>query len=138
SASVSVPENTIAVTTVTATDADLPAQGFTYALSGPDAARFAISAGGVLTFVTAPDYESPADVGADNVYNVSVTVTDSGTPALSTSQVLAVSVTPVNDNAPVITSNGGGGNASVSVAENTTAVTTVTATDADRPVQTLT
>ncbi len=32
---------------------------------------------------------------------------------------------------PVITSNGGGDNAAVSVPENTTPVTTVTATDAD-------
>ena len=37
-------------------------------------------------------------------------------------------VSPVND-APVITSNGGGDIAGVSVAENTAAVTTVTATD---------
>ena len=49
-----------------------------------------------------------------------------------------MTVTPVNDNTPVITSNGGGATAAVSVAENTTAVTTVTATDADLPAQTLT
>ncbi len=41
-----------------------------------------------------------------------------------------IAVTAVND-APVITSNGGGATASVSVAETSTAVTTVTATDAD-------
>jgi hypothetical protein len=39
---------------------------------------------------------------------------------------------PANDNAPVITSG-----ATASVAENTTAVMTVTATDADLPAQTL-
>ena len=44
----------------------------------------------------------------------------------------------VNDNNPVITSNGGGASAAVNVAENSTAVTTVTATDADLPGQTLT
>ena len=37
----------------------------------------------------------------------------------------------MNDNAPVITSDGGGASAAINVAENTTAVTTVTATDAD-------
>ena len=58
--------------------------------------------------------------------------------AAPTRQAIAVTVTPVNDNAPVITCNGGGATASVNVAENTTAVTTVTATDADLPAQTLT
>ena len=38
----------------------------------------------------------------------------------------------------MITSNGGGTPAEVSLNENTTAVTTVTATDADLPPQTLT
>ncbi|MGB9367492.1 MAG: Ig-like domain-containing protein, partial [Xanthobacteraceae bacterium] len=41
-----------------------------------------------------------------------------------------ITVAPVND-APVINSNGGGNNAAVSVLENTTAVTTVHATDVD-------
>src|SRR5215470_1866097 len=44
---------------------------------------------------------------------------------------VVVSIADGNDNAPIITSNGGGASASISVAENTTAVTTVTATDAD-------
>ncbi len=43
----------------------------------------------------------------------------------------------VND-APVITSNGGGATAAVNAAENQTAVTTVKATDGDLPPQTLT
>ena len=49
-----------------------------------------------------------------------------------------MTVTAVNDNTPVITSDGGGATAALNVAENTTAVTTVTATDADLPAQTLT
>ena len=49
-----------------------------------------------------------------------------------------INVLPVNDNTPVITSDGGGANAAVNVAENSTAVTTVTATDADLPAETLT
>ncbi len=44
-----------------------------------------------------------------------------------------MTVTDVNDLAPVITSNGGGASASLNVAENATAVTTVTATDVDGP-----
>ncbi len=59
------------------------------------------------------------------------TSTNGGTSAFSsTTDVIDVSVTPVND-APVLTSNGGGATASVSAAENQTAVTTVTATDPD-------
>ena len=46
-------------------------------------------------------------------------------------QTITVTVTDVNDNAPVITSNGGGATADVNAAENQTAVTTITATDAD-------
>ena len=128
-ASVSVAENTTAVTTVTASDADAGST-LTYSIiGGADAAKFTINAAtGALAFVAAPDYETPTDAGANNVYDVTVQVSD-GT--LTDSQAIAVTVTNVNDNAPVISSNGGGATASVSIAENTTAVTTVTATDAD-------
>ncbi len=137
SATTSIAENTTAVTTVTATDADLPAQTLTSAISGgADAALFTInSSSGALSFLSAPDFESPTDVGGNNVYDVQVTVSDGA--GLTDSQDIAVTVTAVNDNNPVITSNGGGASATTSIAENATAVTTVTATDADLPVQTL-
>ena len=136
-ASVNVNENDTAVTTVTATDADLPAQTLTYSIAGgADAAFFAIDSNtGALTFLAAPDYETPADANGDNVYEVTVQVSDG---ALTDTQAISVTVQPVNDNNPVITSDGGGATASVNVNENATAVTTVTATDADLPVQTLT
>ena len=137
SASSSVAENTTAVTTVTATDADLPAQTLTFSVSGgADAAKFSINIlSGVLTFTIAPNFEAPTDSGANNIYDLIVQVSDGTT---TDTQNIAVSVTAVNDNAPVITSNGGGASASISVVENTTAITTVTATDADLPAQTLT
>jgi hypothetical protein len=52
-----VAENTTAVMTVTATDADLPAQTLTYSIvGGADAAKFAInSSTGALSFATAPE-----------------------------------------------------------------------------------
>ncbi|HHJ40449.1 MAG: hypothetical protein AXA67_08385 [Methylothermaceae bacteria B42] len=50
--------------------------------------------------------------------------------AVAHSVLVTLSVTPVND-APIITSNGGGATAAVNVAENQTPVTTVTATDMD-------
>ncbi len=123
SASVNVAENTTAVTTVTATDADTNTT-FTYSIiGGADAAKFAINAStGVLTFVSEPDYENPTDADADNVYDVTVQVSD----GLNTdNQALAVNVTNVNE-APTVTSG-----ATASVPENTTAVMTVTASDPD-------
>ena len=135
-ASISVAENTAAVTTVAATDVDLPAQTLSYSIvGGADAAKFSIVSGtGALSFISAPNFEAPADSGTNNVYDVIVRASD-GT--LFDDQAIAVTVTCVNDNSPVITSNGGGTTASVNVAENTAAVTTVVATDADLPTQTL-
>ncbi|MBP5078223.1 type I secretion C-terminal target domain-containing protein, partial [Pseudomonas chlororaphis] len=135
-ASVNVAENSTAVTTVAATDVDLPAQTLSYSIvGGADAAKFSIVSGtGALNFISAPNFEAPTDSGTNNVYDVIVRASD-GT--LFDDQAIAVTVTGVNDNSPVITSNGGGATASVNVAENTTAVTTVVATDADLPAQTL-
>ncbi|MFZ2651434.1 MAG: DUF4347 domain-containing protein, partial [Burkholderiaceae bacterium] len=100
SASVNVAENSTTVTTVTATDADLPAQTLSYSISGTDSARFTIdSSTGVLRFATAPNFEAPTDSGGDNVYDVTVHVSD-GT--LSDSQDIAVTVTNFNE-APVNT-----------------------------------
>jgi len=137
-AAVSIAENTTAVTTVTANDADMPPQTLTYSIAGgDDGARFSIdSTTGVLTFLSAPDFESPLDADADNVYEVTIQVSDGA--GGSDTQGISVTVTPVNDNSPMITSGGGGATASIIVAENATAVTIVTATDADLPAQTLT
>ena len=98
-ASVSVIENSSAVTTFSATDADA-GQAVTYSITGgADAALFAIgSATGVLTFAAAPDFEAPADTNADSVYEVIVGATDNGNPPKSATQTLTVTVTNVADN----------------------------------------
>jgi hypothetical protein len=128
----SVLENSAAVGTVAATDADRPVQNLTYSVTGgADAAKFALSGAGVVTFVTAPDFEVPTDAGGNNVYDLQVTA-DDGNGGL-TVQNIAVTVTSVNDNVPIFTSL-----ATFSVLENSAAVGTVAATDADRPVQNLT
>ena len=129
-ADVSYAENaTTAVTTVTATDADA-GQTVTFTLTGgADAGLFTLSHTGELTFTTAPDFEVPTDAGTDNVYEVIVTVTDNATPEMTATQALTITVTDVNDNAPVFS---GEATATVAYAENaTTAVTTVVASDAD-------
>ena len=53
-------------------DADMA----TWTLEGADAGEFDISSGGELTFVSAPDYENPADADMDNTYMVTVKATD--------------------------------------------------------------
>ena len=128
-AAVSPAENQTGVTDVDAADADL--DPLTYSISGgADSARFAIdSSTGVLTFLVAPDFEAPADVGLNNVYDVVVSVVDGN--GGSDSQAIAVTVQNVNEFPPVISSNGGGPTASIAGPENSTAVTTVAATDGD-------
>lgn len=93
-AAISVAENTAAVTTVVASDIDAGTT-LTYSLSGTDAALFDIDAStGALTFKKAPNFETPADAGSDNVYDVVVTASDEFT---SDSQAIAVTVTDVAD-----------------------------------------
>ena len=74
-------------------------------------------------FIAAPDYENPTDFDADGIYDVTVTVDDNA-GGIDT-QAISVTVTDQND-APVITSDGGGPTAAINAAENQTAVTTVT------------
>jgi len=127
-AAISVAENTTAVTTVTATDPDAgPAPIFSI-VGGADQLKFSIDATtGALAFVSAPNFEAPGDAGANNTYEVVVRASDG---SLDDDQTITVTVTNANE-APTITSNGAGPTAAVSVAENTTAVTTVAATDPD-------
>ena len=73
----------------------------TYTLSGDDAALFDIDADGKVTFKAAPDFEAPADLDHNNVYKVIVTADDGVT---STPKNVAITVTDVNDKAPVFTS----------------------------------
>ena len=127
-ASINVAENQTAVTTVTSTDVDAGATKTFSITGGADQNLFQIDANtGVITFKSAPNYQNKADSGNDGVYDVIVQVTDG---SLTDTQTLAITVTDVNE-APTITSNGGGDTASINVAENQTAVTTVTSTDVD-------
>ena len=126
--STSVPENTLAVLTVTSSDVDGDIS--TYSISGgADGGLFAINGvTGDLTFLAAPNFESPGDSDTDNVYQLQVTADDgNGGSAI---QSLSVTVTDVNGD-PTITSA-----SSTSVPENTLAVLTVTSSDVDGDVPT--
>ncbi len=130
-ATFNVTEDSTAVGAIVANDADLPAQPVTYTISGGvDQAKFSITSGGVLTFISAPDAQFPTDADANNVYNLQVTASDGGGGV--SVQSIAVTVTSSNFHAPVFTSA-----STFSVAENTIAVGTTVATDSDTPVQTV-
>jgi hypothetical protein len=130
SAAVTINESASEVTTVTVVDPQLPTQYVTYTLSGPDASLFNISPNGVLTFITPPDFENPADVDGDNVYEVTVIAQDSGVPSstgLTDSQTLTITVANVNES-PTIAPQ------TFSIPENSaigTTVGTVVASDVD-------
>ena len=96
----SVPENQIEVINVEATDAEGETEnggGLTYSITGgEDQERFTINENsGEVTFIDAPDFENPVDANTDNIYNLEVTVTDSGD--LTDVQSLEVTVTNVID-----------------------------------------
>jgi Bacterial Ig domain/Cadherin-like beta sandwich domain/HYR domain/Galactose oxidase, central domain/Kelch motif/Regulator of chromosome condensation (RCC1) repeat len=93
----SVEENSTLAGAVVAEDASLLPQQLAYTLSGPDAAKLSITDDGILFFNVPSDYENPSDAGMNNVYNVTVTVADTGAPAMSTTQALTITVTNVNE-----------------------------------------
>ena len=90
---ITLPENTQAVTTITATDGDTD-DTLTYTLSNDDAMLFEINNAGELIFQDEyiPDYDNPrnamgeTDPNADQEYSVLVTVSDGISP-VSTQQI---------------------------------------------------
>jgi len=122
-----ISENTTGPNPITALDPDAGAN-LTYSIiGGADAALFTINGAGVLSLINPPNFEAPADQNGDNVYQVVVQVSDG---LLTDSQTINLTVTNANE-APVITSDGGGTNGTVSVAEGSRSATTVTAIDPD-------
>ena len=91
----SVQENSIIAATLTAVDGELDPLSFAI-VGGIDAARFTVDENtGVLSFVQPPDFEAPADDGGDNVYDLTVSVTDSTAPPVE--QTITVTVTDIID-----------------------------------------
>ncbi|GIT10660.1 MAG: hypothetical protein CM1200mP32_01530 [Methanobacteriota archaeon] len=131
-ASVSVAEGGTAVASYDLTDPDstdpLDTNGCTD--SGDDAADFTPTRTDgdtcTIAFAATTDYESPADTGTNNVYNVNLIGTDAGSN--SDTIALTITVTDGNDNAPVFSA---GATASANIAEGTTTVADYDLTDAD-------
>ena len=118
----SVAENTTAIGTVTATDAD--GDSLAYFIQGDDSSLVTLT-GNTLAFASAPDFEAPADANSDNVYEVTVIVSDGSS---KDAKDLEISVTNVNEGPQLIV------NSAYSVAENTTTVATATVSDASSAV----
>ena len=55
---------------------DIEGDALSYSLSGVDAALFSISGSGLLSFINKTRFVAPKDSGKDNVYNITVLVSD--------------------------------------------------------------
>src|SRR5207237_44936 len=109
---------------------DVDNDPLTFALAGANGGAahgtVSLNANGSFTYTPAANFH-----GSDSLtFNAS-----DKRPATEITATISLTVNPVND-APVIVSDGGGDTAAVSVPENTTAVTTVHATDVDSPTLT--
>ena len=92
--------DTAAVATFTATDPE--ADTITWSLTGADATWFSITAG-ELQFVAPPDFDTAADTGADNVYDVTVRAADDEGAA---ERPVKVTVTDIDEAATITTNSG--------------------------------
>jgi hypothetical protein len=118
----SVAENTTAIGSVAASDAD--GDTLNYVLTGDDSSLVTLT-GTTLSFNAAPDFEAPSDANTDNVYKVTLVVSDG---LAKDAKDLEISVTNVNEGPQLIVSS------SYTVAENTTTVTTATVSDSSSAV----
>lgn len=98
--SYSVLENQTSAFTVQASDADGDTLSYSIS-SGDDASLFNISSSGVVTFVSAPDFEIAGDNNGDNSYQITATVSD-GTASDSESFTIIVT----NDTSDDVTTSG--------------------------------
>ena len=120
--------NTV-VATIVGSDADAGTD-FTYALNGTDAALFSINTDtGVIEFEASPDFETPLDGGADNIYDLTVTVSD-GT-GTTDNQSLTVTVTDIDDNDPTFAGATPSNAVLAEEVSTNTVVATIVGTDAD-------
>ena len=112
--------------TVSATDADVPAQNFTFSLDADAPIGAAINAtNGVFTWI-------PTEAQGPGTYPIKVRVTDDGSPPLSATNTFTVTVNEVSS-APVLA-----GISNQAVEEGRELVITALTTDADLPPNTLT
>lgn len=100
--------------------------------SGLDSALFSIVISdtntALIRFVTSPNFEAPSDVGANNVYDLSIRAADA--TGNFTNQSITITVTDVNE-APVITTHSSNPTHAITQNENISSIATFAATDVD-------
>ncbi len=128
--STTVNENHIG-TVIDASSSDADASDTeTYSITGTDSGLFTIdSSTGILTFNTSPDYENPADSGDNNIYNITIIVTDGA--GHTDSEDVTVTVENVNDNSPVAVSDAITVNEGGTATSLTTGASSVLTNDSD-------
>ncbi|MBI2954328.1 MAG: tandem-95 repeat protein, partial [Chloroflexi bacterium] len=124
-ASTTIGEGTLLSFTASATDPDRPANTLTFSLD-PGAPSGAAIVGNTGAFAW-----TPTELQGPGLYTITVSVTDNGTPPLSATQTFTASVDEANQ-PPVLAPIG-----NKSVDEQATLTFTASATDPDRPADTL-
>ena len=114
-----VDENTTAVGTYTATDAE--GDGITWDIYGTDSGFFSYTSNSsslALSFSLAPDYENAADANENNLYVVRLRATDNGNPSADTTKLVNAIVqdvpAPKKMATPSVAPSGGTGTLDVS------------------------
>ena len=112
---IQVSENQTSVSSISTSDED--GDDLTLSLSGTDATSFSLTNAGILSFLTAPDYE------VKNSYSITISATDG---IETVSKNITVAITNLNDVAPEFSSS-----STFSISENQTAIGQVSATDVE-------
>ena len=86
----------------------------------------------------AANFEYPDSADYDNIYQFTLTLYDGLAGGYSRDYPVVVTITDADENAPTITSNGGGDDANFTHPENELLVTQIKATDAWRQTLSLT
>jgi hypothetical protein len=121
----SASEGILLTFTNSAADPDLPAQALTFSLDPGAPVSAAITTNGVFTWI-------PNESQGGTTNSITIRVTDNGSPPLSDSETITITVAEVNA-APVLNAIG-----NKTINEGSTLTFTATATDSDTPAQTLT
>jgi hypothetical protein len=121
-----VNEGSLVTFTAATTDSDIPAQTLSFSLDpGAPAGAVIGSMSGIFNW-------TPGESDGPGVYSVTVRVTDNGSPVLSDTETISITVNELNS-APVLDPIG-----NKTIGEGSTLSFTATASDADLPGQTLT
>ncbi len=94
---ITIDENQYEAMTITANDAEENTISFTLTDIDDNNLFNLNSSTGELTFKTAPDYEEPSDANHNNVYDITVTATDNGSPAQTSTMQISIIVTNINE-----------------------------------------